>query len=316
MNLKTSAPSNIHTDTFEIAVLLASCNGIRFIESQMQSIIAQQNVSITLFISDDMSVDGTWEYLQTIKSEQVILLPRKNKFGTPARNFFRLLRDVDFSEFDYVAFCDQDDIWLPDKFLNAIRNIRQRNVDAFSSNVESFWPDGKSCIIHKNQPLCEWDYLFESGGPGCTYVLSKRLALEIQKVLRSHDAFTDNIALHDWFVYCYARSHGYSWWIDCYPSVRYRQHDGNAFGSNSSFRSAYARWKMMRNGWYRDQVLHIANVCGFVNAWPIRRLLRYSWLDRFILAGSVHRFRRRWFDRLALSLMFLVIHGRASNDSE
>ena len=75
------------------------------------------------------------------------------------------------------------------------------------------WPKKNN---KKNQPQKKFDHLFESAGPGCTFVLTKELALKLQQFLKNgHFNQLDNY--HDWLIYAYARSHSFKWYMDSYP---------------------------------------------------------------------------------------------------
>ena len=136
----------------KIVLLLASYNGVKYIKEQIDSILNQKDVDITIFISDDLSIDRTIEYLQDIYKDfkNIVYLPSGSKFGGAGKNFFRLIRDVDLSSFDFVSFVDQDDIWYEDKLIRAIKIIEDKQIDAYSSNVLAFWEDGKKMIINKS----------------------------------------------------------------------------------------------------------------------------------------------------------------------
>jgi rhamnosyltransferase len=47
-----------------VAVLMATHDGILWVDEQIKSILDQESVHLTLFISDDGSVDGTYEFLK------------------------------------------------------------------------------------------------------------------------------------------------------------------------------------------------------------------------------------------------------------
>ena len=146
-----------------VAVCLAAFNGTRHLQAQMDSILGQVGVAATVFVSVDRSTDGTEAWFGRLASEddRVVLLPFGEKFGGAASNFFRLLREADFADFDYVAFADQDDIWLPGKLKRAVEQITLLNMDGYSSDVLAFWESGRSCYIKKSYPQRLWDYLFE-----------------------------------------------------------------------------------------------------------------------------------------------------------
>ena len=158
--------------TIKFSILLATYNGISWIEEQLLSILKQSKISATVFVSDDMSEDGTFEKISSMAQlyENIKILPRK-KHGTPAKNFHYILASLDFSDYDYVAFSDQDDIWHKDKLFEAHLHMSAVGADAFSSDVIAQYKNGKKKYIKKSYPLKKYDYLFESAGPGCTYVI-------------------------------------------------------------------------------------------------------------------------------------------------
>lgn len=280
----------------KVAVLLAAFNGISWIEEQLDSILAQTGVDVSVFISVDLSTDGT-EACCTAYAQQhanVTLLPPSGRFGGAARNFFRLIRDVDCTPFDYVAFSDQDDIWHPDKLERATSRLKVGDVDAYSSNVTAFWPDGKRLLLDKAQPQVRWDHLFEAAGPGCTYVLSQRLAAAFKASLTEHWDAAQQVTLHDWYCYAFARNHDFRWFIDPVPAMEYRQHAGNQVGANTGFAAFAARLKTITNGWWPAQVLLIAGLTGGCCELPLkpngsRRLL----FLKLIFRANACRRRRR-----------------------
>ena len=146
-----------------IAVLLAAYNGMQWIEEQLSSILLQEGVDLTVYISVDPSTDGTEEWCLAYAAEhpQVVVLPSAGVFGGASRNFFRLIRDVDLAEFDLVSFADQDDVWHADKLKRAAHNIKSRQLGGYSSNVTAFWRDGRTQLVDKAQPQVAWDYFLK-----------------------------------------------------------------------------------------------------------------------------------------------------------
>lgn len=244
----------------KVAVLLAAYNGVRWIEEQLFSILNQAAVDVTVYISIDPSSDGTEALCLRYAAEHpcVIVLPDSGRFGGASRNFFRLVRDVDFGNFDFIAFSDQDDIWHSDKLLRATRSIAEQRVDAYSSNVTAFWPDGKTVLLDKAQPQVGLDYLFEAAGPGCTYVMSNALAGSLKASMLANWQQLQGVSLHDWYCYAYARSNGYRWYIDPATSMDYRQHERNQVGANTGLRPLIRRYKTIHDGWWFSQVELIA----------------------------------------------------------
>lgn len=295
-----------------IAVCLAAYNGVRWLDEQLGSILTQQGVDIAVFVSVDQSTDGTEEWIDARAKEdsRIVVLPHGERFGGAARNFFRLLREVDFSNFDYVSFADQDDIWFPVKLMHAHDVLQQKGADAYSSNFIAFWSSGRKVLIKKSQPQRAWDFLFEGAGPGCTYVMKISLVKAIQMLLERHWNDAQEIGFHDWFVYAFARANGYKWVIDDYASLLYRQHGNNQIGANFGWRALAYRGRKVLDGWGLKQALLIAHLVGldehpFVKHWSNGGRLGFLWL-----ALQANQCRRRARDKvlfvLSCGAMFAV----------
>ncbi|QQA60736.1 glycosyltransferase [Aeromonas caviae] len=289
-----------------VAVLLAVYNGESWLVEQIESILIQQKVSVTFFISVDRCQDNSYYICHRYSQEHknIILLPYGEVFGGAGKNFYRLIKDVDFSSFDYMAFSDQDDIWHQDKLFNAIEKLQQ--YDCYSSNVTAFWEDGREILIDKAQSQQPWDYLFEAAGPGCTYVFKKKLGLAFQAWLRENDAVIENeVSLHDWLLYAFARRYGYSWYIDAKPSMRYRQHKNNQVGTNNNLAAARKRLHLIKNQWYRNQVFSIVTLLNLKEVPIVKKGLMNGYLGNVYLLMHVNKLRRRARDRLALAFFLL-----------
>jgi rhamnosyltransferase len=76
-----------------VVVLLAAHNGARWIGAQIDSILAQQGVSLQVLVSDDASTDTTRDQVlaRAATDARVTLLSANGPFGSAAANFFALL---------------------------------------------------------------------------------------------------------------------------------------------------------------------------------------------------------------------------------
>ena len=157
----------------KVLVLMATHNGIRWVAEQVVSIRAQEGVEVTILASDDASNDGTFEYLNA--NPNVKVLPERGPYGTAGKNFFNLLLRTDFSDYDFVAFADQDDIWYAHKLKHAIVCMTTHGCDGYSANMTAFWEDDREILLDKAQPQREWDFLFQGAGAGCTYVMTVKI---------------------------------------------------------------------------------------------------------------------------------------------
>lgn len=292
------------TQNSKVAVLLAAYNGMSWIQDQIASIHAQVDVDVHVFISVDHSTDGTFEwcchYAALHPSVTVLSVGCS---GGASQNFFRLIREIDFKPFDFISFADQDDLWHPSKLRNAVQVLRRGGIQAYSSNVTAFWQDGRERLIDKAQAQVRWDYLFEAAGPGCTYVLNRELAVHLQKFIVEQKDLLVDVLLHDWCIYAFARSRGYTWYIDEWSSMRYRQHEKNVMGANTGLASLLSRLKKVREGWWFRQIELIARITGSPNDEFEKSCNHLGRLRLLTLAFKARYCRRRARDQL----LFVVI---------
>jgi rhamnosyltransferase len=295
-----------------VVVLLAAFNGVTWLEEQILSILCQKDIEVTLYISVDLSTDNT-EQLVVLMSERysnIKLLDFGKRLGGAANNFFHLLSMVNFQDFDYIALSDQDDIWLPGKLKRSISCLSALNAHAYSSNATAFWEDGRKKQIIKSHKQVTWDFLFEAAGPGCTYVFTQNMALQIQLMLQEKRVLTNTIYMHDWLIYAFVRSKQYRWFIDDNSYILYRQHQHNEIGVNIGINAFVKRSRKVLSGWALGQSLQIAcildlNSTPFVRSWgkgsriAYLNLSRYSW-----------QCRRKFIDKVIFFLaclgMFIV----------
>lgn len=292
-----------------VAVLLAAYNGAKYIKEQIDSILNQRDVDVTIFISIDTSTDGTRNFLEKTYSDnkKIIILNDIKKFGGAAKNFYRLIRDVDFSQFDYISLSDQDDIWNNDKLLNAHKHISQNNYSGYSSNVTAFWEDSKEVLINKAQNQTSYDYLFEAAGPGCTYVMATELALEIKSFIMDRWIEINLIELHDWLIYAYSRENNYKWYIDKNSTMMYRQHSINVVGANTGINAKIKRLKLITSSWYRGETIKLIKILNIEKKYQFTSLiLNKNYFNNILLVQFIFKFRRKFKDKLILILLVIL----------
>jgi rhamnosyltransferase len=283
-----------------IAVILAAYNGSTWIQEQITSIFAQECVDITLFVSVDKSSDGTEALVDDLasKDNRIVVLPHGQHFGGAAPNFYRLIKDVNFEAFDYIALADQDDIWLNNKLSRACDVLATAGADAYSSNATAFWSNGRQMLIKKSQSQVKWDFLFEAAGPGCTYVFSRKLAIGIQRNFMLKWGEVQSIGLHDWLFYAYARANGYQWIIDDFSGILYRQHAHNQVGVNAGLQAFLHRFKKIISGWGFSQASKISQVVGLANDTFVKRWSHGNRSGLLYLGLHFYQCRRRFRDKV------------------
>lgn len=244
---------------YKVKVLIATYNGEVYLEEQINSILQQRNVDLNLFLSDDLSSDNT---IEIVKSKFPNLKYKVNipPSGSAANNFLSMIKSLDFSEeFDFVAFADQDDIWLPNKLNEAIIKLNSQSANLYCSNLIK-WDEksGELSLLKKDFPQKEFDYLFEGGSAGCTYVFRKSFAEAFRDYIKLVDSQDWQDFSHDWLIYFFARNKKYKVIIDSVPNINYRIHNNNVHGhlNKLSLKSVFAKTEKVLQGYYIKQAVN------------------------------------------------------------
>lgn len=137
-----------HSST--VNIILATYNGSKHIRKQLDSLLEQTYPNITIYIRDDGSTDDTVriveEYIAAnTTSKKIVLLGQEGgNLGCPG-SFYRILEECGAA--DYYAFCDQDDIWYPDKIKWAVARLdkeaKKETPCVYFSAYEYYTEDGK-----------------------------------------------------------------------------------------------------------------------------------------------------------------------------
>jgi rhamnosyltransferase len=306
-----------------VLVLLATYNGARWLRAQLDSILAQQGVCVSIIVGDDCSKDETRsvidEYIEIHSAEKISLLGWSKSSGSAGANFRRLYVAADLAEVDFVALADQDDVWYPKKISHAIELLYQENAQAYSSAVAAFWPDGRKSVLEQSPCERSADFIFEGAGQGCTFLMTGSFFERVQSFCVDHPVEIERLHYHDWLVYLLARTWGMSWVFDSTPSMRYRQHGGNEIGARGGWAAVDRRLQMIRNGWYRGQICAASNLYRLAGGGEADALrLSGFWMGdtsnqsgsvlmRLLTAVRLLRYgRRRALDRWVLALAVLV----------
>lgn len=233
-----------------ITVLLATRNGAAHLAEQLASLEAQSHRDWRLLVSDDGSTDATREIVAGFAAarpgREVRLIDGPRAGAT--RNFLHLVRAAPPE--DWLAYCDQDDIWLPDRLARGLARI----------GPESGLGDGPA-VTASRTIICAEDmtqitpaplYTREPGFlnalvqaclPGNTTLMNPAAAAVLRQ---SADAAADaGVVSHDWWTYLLLSGIGARIVRDPATTVLYRQHRGNEMGRNDTPRARIARLVML-----------------------------------------------------------------------
>jgi rhamnosyltransferase len=271
---------------------------------QIESIEKQNNVYYKLYINLDLSKDESKFFLnrKIKKNKNIKIFFSKNRIGSPAKNFFWMIKNINFKKFDYLAFSDQDDIWSKNKLICAHKAIIKNNAQGYSSNLITFGEEKKKFYLKKDYIQKKFDYLFESVSAGCTFVLTKDSAILFKNFLIKKWNKINKINNYDWFIYAFYRFNNLKWFCDKKYTIYYRQHSQNFLGANINFSSYIKRIKLIFASWYSSEIKKIYSILIDIN--KNNKLINvYS---NFAVIKNINETRRRFRDRFVLLVLLIL----------
>jgi rhamnosyltransferase len=282
----------------DVGVLLAIYNGATYCEDQLLSLLWQRDVDVHIYVRDDGSQDESIDIITRLAERnpgRVTFVDNQGiRTGSPSGNFFSMLTTVVLAQHSYIAFADQDDVWMPDKLRRAIAAMADEKADGYSSNLIAFDQKAQTAwVVDKQGNDADLDYLFQGASAGCTYVLSLKAAQLVAKVMSDAPPLSPG-ASHDWIIYAICRSHGLTWVRDGTSTIMYRQHDSNQYGTRRGLQEIAAKFRLVRSGWYRTQILWLRNITrGHDDERHVMTAIeRGDVRSRLWLLGQARRFRR------------------------
>ena len=249
-----------------ITILMATCNGARFLSEQLNSLLCQSHGNWSLIVSDDGSRDATPDILRAFAGAhpgRVAHLFDGPGQGSSALNFMTLLMRREVPD-GLIALADQDDVWLPQKLSRAVQHLATvPPIQPAIYGSESILTDAKlRPLAGSGEPNATPGFpnaLVQNLFAGHSTVLNARALALVQRA-----GLPSNIAFHDWWLYQLVAGAGGRCLLDPAQTLLYRQHDTNAFGAPRGaagaikravhvLRNDYATW--LHNHW---QALHAA----------------------------------------------------------
>ena len=245
-------------------ILLATKNGEQFLSRQLDSIKQQSYTNWILYVSDDGSRDSTLEILLCYQKKwgnTKLILYNGPKQGY-AQNFWSLVQRVKRKDNQYVAFCDQDDIWDKEHLKRAICEMSPYKLPClYGSRTQYINQDDQLLDFSPeflNEP-CFQNALVQNIAGGNTQVFNALLLPFLQKI-----PLGSPIVSHDWTVYQVATAIGGRIFHSQHPTVFYRQHAMNLIGRNDRLFDQLKRLLQLLQGKYRQWNSYNLQCLGFV----------------------------------------------------
>lgn len=211
-----------------VSVAMATYNGEKYLREQLDSLYSQTRVPDEVVVVDDKSEDTTTRILEEYRIKHGLrYIVNTEKLGV-SRNFEKAIKNC---KGDYIAICDQDDIWMPHKIQTLLSKLQEvedgkpacvssrrisvdKDMVPFSSaNVECADTFGIKCNIIGSP----------RNGQGCTMMINRSLAL-------SFAPFPKSNFVYDGYISQLASCIGVKYNL-CKPLMYYRYHDNNVVAS-------------------------------------------------------------------------------------
>lgn len=304
-------PGNLH-----VAVLLATYNGCRFIESQIES-LKENDIPFTLHWIDDHSVDSTRETVRALTTRLTIPL---REWHQPARQgvpsvFFTLLELV---EADIYLFCDQDDVWQPGKIDITFESLLSRlNAPCLcfsdplmftNEEPDRFITLSDALELTASSEEQELRSLTRNSAAGHTVGFTRPLR---DLFLRHVEVARAYAFMHDWWLYTIAIASGEARMLRNVPTTLYRIHGANVLGEVPRKQSVVSqifgapfKWRALKR--YRRNL--VTNAKGFIMASKVlpagRKLERMVAAARLVTNLERRQSLAEWVNMVRLGVIW------------
>lgn len=223
-----------------IDILLATYNGEKYLQEQLDSLLQQSFQDFQVLVRDDGSNDKTIELIekniQKYPDKFKLIKDEMGNLGS-SRSFMKLL---EYSKSEFIMFCDQDDVWLPNKIELSLNKIIELEKEYTSNTPLLVFSDLK--VVDENLNTIKnsfWEYqklmpnivnnwkklLSQNVITGCTIIINKQANNHLLP-------FSLDIMIHDHWIGVHIAKIGKINYLK-EQTILYRQHGCNVAGAHS-----------------------------------------------------------------------------------
>ena len=261
------------------SILMATYNGEKYLREQIDSILKQTEQNWILYIRDDGSTDKTPEIIDEYAMNYPgMIIPVRDRLGglRSIRNFMTILQ---YAQSNYYMFCDQDDIWMPDKVEKTLRAMKAAESEAMHGAVNGAKEKPFRCsvpvCVHTDLEVVDGEgkqihpsfveklgldaagatfasLIYSNVVTGCTVMINQAM----KELL--HDV-PESCMMHDQWIGLLAEGCGKRVYLP-ETTIRYRQHGDNVMGAKGRT--------------FVDKLGKILNIGGYLKAIERTRVLR------------------------------------------
>ena len=224
-----------------MSIALCTCEGALFLEQQLDSLKKQSVELLELVISDDASTDKTVAIIKACSKTvpfTIRFYQNEKRLGA-VKNYSQAIR---VCKSDYIALCDQDDIWLPNKLELTLKAMKEAEaefgrhlpllvhtdlavIDAGGKKIAPSFIKLRRINPYDDKPLPR--LLAQNFVTGNTVLINRPLAEAALPI-------PEEAMMHDWWLALVAAAAGKILFIE-EPTVLYRQHRTNVIGAGGFF---------------------------------------------------------------------------------
>ncbi|MCY4263704.1 MAG: glycosyltransferase family 2 protein [Gammaproteobacteria bacterium] len=251
-----------------LAVLLSTYNGEQFLPEQLDSLFRQSYEKFVIVVRDDESSDNTRTVLDHYAEQypqrmHLVPVPEEpantvgKNLGASSSYGFLLQYVLDNKkrlglDSAYVLLCDQDDVWVPDKVENQLRQMLDTEQQIGTNKPVLVHSDLR--VVNENlqviaESLVRFQSLETERNRFCQMVVSNLVtgctAMLNESLARKALPFSDRAIMHDWWLALVAAAFGKVIFMD-QPLVQYRQHGKNAIGAKEYPRASQSWLDVLR----------------------------------------------------------------------
>lgn len=225
---------------YNILVLMATYNGEKYLQEQLNSIYAQEGVNVSILVRDDGSTDGTLNILEKNKTDHKLEWYIGSHLNVKFGFYDLMIRAVNY-DVDYFAFCDQDDVWDSNKLLAAVSSFNK--VDC---KIPCLYYCGQRLVDEKltlldehslNEKRNDFARFMLNDAAGCTEVFNRTL---LEKIVIYKPEY---MLMHDAWLVKVCLAIGGKIIVDTETHMSYRQHGNNVVGLRRDWKSKLKRVK-------------------------------------------------------------------------
>ncbi len=217
---------------------MTTYNGEKYLREQLDSILCQTYSDFELIICDDCSSDNTCGILNEYKQKDIRIKVYINETNLGFKKNFE--KAISFCKGDYIAFCDQDDVWENWKLQESLDSIGDNYLICTDSLLVDSQLNSLNRTFKQNlgiKKVCmEQEFLLKnlihhSFIQGATVICSREF-------VQRHLPIPDDCIYHDLYFGICAVIENSITYLDK-PTLKYRQHENNVIGNKKKSKLSF-----------------------------------------------------------------------------